>query len=148
MLIVVVVVVLLLLLRNHIGVLEVVPAALGGLLLEARIFGVDGILLEWRRRLLDYGEAGRWELLLELLLLWNKRRRIRFKLLTIVTCGLNNGEFVKGANGLLVDEYKNHKDWSKFMKKLVTDKHASFFDEEKKSFYTKLTPGRSHRRRK
>ena len=89
-LIVVVVVVLLLLLRNHIGVLEVVPAALGGLLVEARIFGVDGILLEWRRRLLDYWEAVRWELLLELLLLWNKRRRVRFKLsIIIVTCGLN-----------------------------------------------------------
>jgi len=90
-LIVVVVVVLLLLLRNHIGVLEVVPAALGGLLLEARIFGVDGILLvlEWRRRVLDYGKAMRWKLLLELLLFWNKRRRIRFKLLIIVTCVLN-----------------------------------------------------------
>ena len=68
---IVVVVIVLLLLGNRIDVLEVVPVALGGLLLVARIFGVDGILLvlEWRRRLLDYGEAGRWELLLELLLL-------------------------------------------------------------------------------
>jgi len=33
--------------------------------------------------------------------------------------GLDQGNFVKGANGLLVDEYKNHKDWSKFMKKLI-----------------------------
>jgi hypothetical protein len=31
---------------------------------------------------------------------------------------LKNGEFVDG-NALLVDETKNHSDWSKFIKKLV-----------------------------
>jgi glycosyltransferase involved in cell wall biosynthesis len=31
---------------------------------------------------------------------------------------LNNGNFVDG-NALLVDEHKNHSDWSKYIKKLI-----------------------------
>jgi len=70
--------------------------------------------------------------------------------------GLNNGEFVKGANGLLVDEYKNHKDWSKFMKKLIENPswvedlgeqlyetvnekyHLKVLSENRRNFYNSL----------
>ena len=33
---------------------------------------------------------------------------------------LKNGEFVDG-NALLVDEHRNHSDWSKYIKKLVNN---------------------------
>ena len=33
---------------------------------------------------------------------------------------LQNGNFVDG-NALLVDEHKNHSDWSKYIKKLITN---------------------------
>lgn len=38
---------------------------------------------------------------------------------------LKNGEFVDG-NALLVDEHKNHSDWSKFMKKLIKNKNFAY----------------------
>jgi glycosyltransferase involved in cell wall biosynthesis len=39
--------------------------------------------------------------------------------------GLKNGEFTDG-NALLVDEHKNHSDWSKYMKKLIDNPNCAY----------------------
>jgi glycosyltransferase involved in cell wall biosynthesis len=39
--------------------------------------------------------------------------------------GLKNGEFTDG-NALLVDEHKNHSDWSKYMKKLIDNPNFAY----------------------
>jgi len=42
-----------------------------------------------------------------------------------LTHGLKNGEFTDG-NALLVDEHKNHSDWSKYMKKLIDNPNFAY----------------------
>ncbi len=58
---------------------------------------------------------------------------------------LNKGNFVSGANAFLVDENKNHSDWSKFIKKLidnpnlVTDLGESLYETVKDTYHINTT---------
>ena len=58
---------------------------------------------------------------------------------------LDKGNFVSGANAFLVDENKNHSDWSKFIKKLidnrnlVTDLGESLYETVKDKYHINTT---------
>lgn len=58
---------------------------------------------------------------------------------------LNKGNFVSGANAFLVDENKNHSDWSKYIKKLidnpnlVTDLGEALYETVKDTYHINTT---------